>query len=99
MSRWININDATPVAPPPPNQANPNRSTTMLVLIESADKEIISVRAFQDFDAKFAHETFEKICAENKLLEEWDVSDGCKGTVRLAGDDGCAVQLIETAPE
>lgn len=71
----------------------------MFVLIETQDVELVSVRLFSDRAA--ANGEFER-AAENEKLIEHDLTlfpYECTGTIRLAGDDARAVQLLDLTPE
>lgn len=65
----------------------------IFLTIETADVEIVGVRAHRT--RKAADKTFNAIQRENSLHDADDLSHEVAGTLRMAGDDSCAVQLIE----
>lgn len=67
---------------------------TVFIVIETADVEIVSVRSYRR--RKEADHIFDAIQREHSLHEVDDLSTETAGTLRLAGDDSCAVQLFES---
>jgi hypothetical protein len=68
----------------------------MFVLVETADVDVLGVHVFTDRDK--ADACFTRF-AEDNGAHEWpldELSNECEGTLRLAGDDSYAVQLLET---
>lgn len=70
--------------------------TTVFIVIETEDIEVVGVRSFTTepparayFDAKVDANHIQIVVAE-------DVANECPGTMELAGDDAYAVQLIRT---
>lgn len=70
----------------------------MFVLIETADVDVLSVALFTNKTE--AEARFEAL-AEQHRVSEWpdeDCTYEAAGTLRLAGDEAYAVQLLEVQP-
>ena len=65
----------------------------VFIVLETADIEIISLNVFAERDE--ASRRFSKLCEENGICDEAFLLEELPGTLRIAGDDAYAVQLIQ----
>jgi hypothetical protein len=71
----------------------------MFVLIETVDIDVIGVKLFHT--RELAEATFERLAAASDI-QEFDVAElggEAQGTIRFAGDDAYALQLLEVTPQ
>jgi len=72
----------------------------MFIVIERADVELLSVRAFNsraDADQCFVYCVYENQATPFEWLKE-EMANEVAGTLRVAGDDTYSVHLIEVTP-
>ena len=65
----------------------------VFIVLETADIEIIGLNVFAEFVE--AGRRFNKLCEENGICDEAVQREELPGTLRIAGDDAYAVQLIQ----
>ena len=67
--------------------------TTVYVLIETADVEILGIDLFSSEETANKH--FDACLEENEVIEETNLEDELDGTIRFAGDEAYAIQLLK----
>jgi hypothetical protein len=65
----------------------------VFIVLQTADIELIGLNVFQDRIE--AARCFDDLCDRNQVFEEHNLIHELPGTLRIAGDDAYAVQLIE----
>jgi hypothetical protein len=65
---------------------------TVFIVLENADVEIIGLHVFAQLIE--ADRCFDRLCQQNLVADDVVLIDELSGTLRIAGDDAYAVQLL-----
>ena len=65
----------------------------VFIVVETADIELVGLNVFHD--GSEAARCFDNLCDRNQVIEEHSLTHELPGTLRIAGDDAYAVQLIQ----
>jgi hypothetical protein len=65
----------------------------VFVVVQTSDIELIGLDVFQD--GVEAARCFDELCGANQVIEDLNLTHELPGTLRIAGDDAYAVQLIQ----
>lgn len=65
----------------------------VFIVMQTVDIEVIGLNVFHD--GVEAARCFEDLCDRNQAIEENNLTHELPGTLRIAGDDAYAVQLIQ----